>query len=89
VYEGGTYLWLGDLQVPHLDTRSGEVGDLELDVDGPLRLSHRTSSAHASTKATCHTTAVLVISLHGGKTQLRPHEELLATTELLDLPDNC
>jgi hypothetical protein len=31
---------------------------------------------------------MLVISLHGGKTQLRPHEELLATTELLDLPDN-
>jgi hypothetical protein len=72
-----------------LNSGSGEVGDLELDVDRPLRLAHRTSSAHAATKATRHATTVLVVSLHGGKTQLRSHEEFLATTKLLDLPDNC
>ena len=85
---GGTYLRFGDLQVPHLNTGSGEVGDLELDIDRPLGRAHGTSSAHTSTKATRHTTAVLVVSLDRGKTQLRPHKELLATTELLDLPDN-
>lgn len=83
-----TYLRLGNLQVPHLDATGREVGDLELDVDGSLGLAHRASAAHAAAEPTSHTTAVLVVALHGRQTQLRPHEELLATAELLDLPDD-
>jgi len=83
-----TYLRLGDLQVPHLDTTGGEVGDLELDIDGSLRLANGASAAHAAPKSTCHTPASLVISLDGRQTQLRPHKELLTAAELFNLPDD-
>ena len=36
---------LYDFQVPHLDTRRGEVGDLELDVDGRFPLIKITGHA--------------------------------------------
>jgi hypothetical protein len=79
------YLWLDDLQVPHLDTRCCEIRNLELDVDGSLSLASA-NTTHASTESTHHTTTLLVVSSYRGKTQLGTHEELFTSTELLDLP---
>lgn len=63
---GKTYLRFGDLQISHLDTTGREIGDLELDVDGPFRFAYASGSAHATSKSTGHTTAALVVALDGG-----------------------
>lgn len=84
----GTYLRLGNLQVPHLNTARREIGDLKLDVDGSLRLADGPGTAHTTSKSTRHAAAGLVVALDGGETQLRAHQELLAAAELLDLPDD-
>ena len=57
------YLGFSDLQVPHLDTTGREIGNFELDVDGPLRFSNASSTTHATSESTRHTTATLVIAL--------------------------
>lgn len=72
-----------------MNTTSGEVGDLKLDVDGPLGFAHLAGSAHAASKAAGHTAAMLVVALDRRQTQLGPHQELFAAAELLDLPHNC
>lgn len=80
------YLGLNNLEISHLNARGREVRNLELDADGTLRLAASTDTAHAATKATHHSTALLIVAANTGKTELSAHEELLATTELLDLP---
>lgn len=82
-----TYLRFRDLQVPDLDTASSEVRDFEFDVDRPLCLA-LPGSTHATSETTGHATTVLVVALYGRQTQLCAHEELLASAELLDLPDD-
>jgi hypothetical protein len=71
-----------------LDTTGGEIGDLELDVDGPFGFTDASSTAHATSESTGHTTATLIVALDGGQTQLCSHEEFLTTAELLDLPND-
>lgn len=72
-----------------MDTAGGEVGNLELDLDGPLgTLSGTSNTTHAASKTTSHTTAVLIVAPHARQAQLGAHEELLAATKLLDFPDN-
>lgn len=83
----GTYLRFRDLQVPDLDTASSEVRDFEFDVDRPLCLA-LPGSTHATSETTGHATTVLVVALYGRQPQLCAHEELLASAELLDLPDD-
>jgi hypothetical protein len=80
------YLWLNNLEIPHLNARSREVGNLKLDADGTLRFAASADTAHAATETTHHSTALLIVAAHTGQTELGAHEELLATTELLDLP---
>lgn len=82
-----TYLWLNDLQVPDLNATGCEVGDLELDVDRPLRLA-ATHTTHTSSKSTHHTTALLIVTTYRGQTKLSAHQKFLATSELLNLPYN-
>lgn len=82
-----THLRFRDLQVSYLDTASGEIRDLELDVDRALRFALG-RTAHATSKPTGHTATEFVIALDGGEAELGAHEELLAAAELLDLPDD-
>jgi hypothetical protein len=70
-----------------LDTTSGEVGNFKLDVDGPLGFA-LPGAAHAASEASGHASAVLVIALDGRQAEFGAHEELLPSTELLDLPDD-
>lgn len=63
---GMTYLRFGDLQISHLDATGREIGDLELDVDGPFRFAYASGSAHAASEPTGHTAAALVVALDGG-----------------------
>ena len=83
----GTYLWLNDLQVPDLDATGCEVGDLELNVNRPLRLAS-THTTHTSSESTHHTTALLIVTTYGGQTKFSAHQEFFATSKLLDLPYN-
>jgi hypothetical protein len=80
------YLWLNNLEISHLNARSREVRNLKLDADGTLRLAASANTAHAATETTHHSTSLLIVTAHTGQTELGAHEELLATTELLDLP---
>src|SRR3569833_126005 len=83
------YLWFRNLQIPNLDTASGEVRDLELDLDGPLSaLARGADAAHAAAEASGHAAAVLVVAPDAREAQLGAHEELLEAAELLDLPDD-
>lgn len=70
-----------------MDTASGEIRNLELDVDRTLRFA-LDRTAHTTSKPTGHTATEFVVALDRGETKFGAHEELLAATELLDLPDN-
>ena len=85
-----THLGLDDLEVAHLDAAGGEVGDLELDLDGPARLGGRAAAdaAHAAAEAPRHAAAELVVALDAGQAELGAHEEFAAAAELLDAPDD-
>jgi hypothetical protein len=80
------YLWLNNLEIPDLNAGSREVRDLELHTDGALCFAASADAAHAATKATHHSASLLVVTTHTGQAELGAHEELFATTELLDLP---
>lgn len=83
------YLWFSDLKVPHLDATRGEVGNLKLDLNGPLgTLAHAADAAHASAEAARHAAAVLVVAPDAGQAELGAHQKLLLAPKLLDLPDN-
>lgn len=83
-----TYLWLNDLQIPHLNATRGEIGNLKLDVDRPLAFTRARHATHASSEPTRHAAAVLVITLDAGQAKFRAHQELFGAAELLDLPDD-
>lgn len=85
----GAYLGLGNLQVPHLNAAGGEIRNLKLDLDRALgTLAGTADASHAAAETTRHTAAMLVVSPHARQAQLGAHEELLAASKLLDLPDN-
>src|SRR5271170_4524182 len=83
-----TYLRLNNLQIPHLNPTRREIRNLELHTNRPLR-ALPSNTSHTPTKSTSHTTAVLIITLHTGQSQLRTHQKLLVTTKLLNFPHNC
>lgn len=83
-----TYLGLYDLEVPHLDTACGKVRNFEFDADGSLAFSSTLCPTHTSPKTPGHTPSVFIVSFDGRQTEFCSHKELLATTKLLDLPNN-
>lgn len=82
-----TYFGFRDLQIPDLNTTCGEVGDFKFDINRPFGLA-LAGAPHTAAKPTGHTAAVFVVALDGRQAELRAHEELLPTAELLDLPDD-
>lgn len=87
-WQGVAYLWLNDLQIPHLDARRSEVGNLKLDLDGSLSLARTRDSPHAAAEAAHHASSFVVVATDARQPELRAHQELLAAAELLDLPDD-
>jgi len=83
-----TYLWLNDLEIAYLNTTSRKVGDLKLDLNGSLALAAACDTAHTSAKASHHATTFIIVPANRWQAKLGSHQELLATTELFDFPDN-
>jgi hypothetical protein len=72
-----------------LNARRREVRNFKLHADGTFRFATcSTDTAHAAAETTHHSTALLIVTSHTGQTELGTHEEFLAATELLDLPDD-
>jgi hypothetical protein len=88
VPQGRTYLWLDNLQVSYLNTRGGEVRNLEFHLNRPLCLAS-TNPSHGATETAHHSTSFVVIAPYGWQAQFCSHEELFPAAKLLDLPDNA
>lgn len=83
------YLGFSNLEISHLDTTGGEIWDLKLDLNRSLgTLSRTANTTHTSTKTTSHSTTMLIVTSYTRQAQLCTHQELLATSKLLDLPHN-
>lgn len=82
-----THLGLCNLEISDLDATRRKVGNLKLDLDGPLG-ALAADASHAAAKAARHAAAVLVVAPHAGEAELGAHEELLVASKLLNLPDD-
>lgn len=83
-----TYLGLNNLQIPHLNPRSGKVGNFEFDSNRSFAFATSPDSSHASSKPTHHASTTLFVALDRRKTEFGAHEEFFAAAELFDLPHN-
>lgn len=87
IMEVSTYFWLYDFEVSYLDPAGRKIWDLELHCDRSLALAPPRTT-HASSEATGHATAVLVVAFDGRQAHFCAHEEFFASPELLDLPND-
>jgi hypothetical protein len=71
-----------------LDTARRKVRNFEFDIDRALALGCLARTTHATSKASGHTAAVLIVTFDGWQAEFCAHEELFATTELLNLPND-